>query len=174
MKRAKILLLVMFLFGIASYAQKMISVGGELSVLSLKPNFRMWMSRNIGFEIFGGPSAELNNIQPDDMEAGFKFLRTILYKRTDRTYIGIVGKWKWVNLYDPNRRTSLPIPGLLVGKEWYNKRVHLRGLAIELGYQAGQKEYDVYSPINHFPIGKERFAEFPLILNLRYSFYKRD
>jgi len=175
MKRAKFLLILMFFFGISSFAQKMISVGGELSVLSLKPNMRMWVSRTTGFEVFGGPASGLNDFKPNDLEAGFKFFHTLLYKRTDRTYIGIVGKWKWVNVYDSSKSTNLPIPGLLIGKEWYNKRIHLRGLAIELGYQLGQKEYVVFSPENHIPLpSKERFAEFPLILNLRYSFYKRD
>lgn len=173
MKHAKLLFILMFLFGISSFAQKMIGFGGELSVLSLKPNVRMWVSKATGFEVFGGVASELDDFKPNDLEAGFKFLHTILYKRTDRTYIGLVGKWKWVNINDSNHSTNLPIPGLLIGKEWYSKRIHRKGFAVELGYQLGTKEYQVFSPFNHIYLGKANFAEFPLILNLRYSFYKK-
>ncbi len=165
--------ILIFLFGINSFAQKMIGFGGELSVVSLKPNVRMWISKTNGFEIFGGVASELVNFKPDDLEAGFKYLNTIIYNRTNRTYFGLVGKWKWLNIYGSTERFNLPVPGILIGKEWYNKRVNRKGFAIELGYQYGVKEYTIYSPINHFPIGKERFEEFPLIINLRYSFYKK-
>ena len=107
------------------------------------------------------------------MEGGFKFLYTLQYKRTDRTYLGLVGKWKWLNTFDSNRTTNLPVPGIIVGKEWFSKKRALKGLAIELGYQFGVKEYEIFSPFSHLPIAKERFEEFPFILNLRYSFYTK-
>lgn len=133
----------------------------------------MWVTKTTGFEVFGGVASELNDFNPNDAEAGFKFLHAIIYERTERTYIGVVGKWKWVDVYDANIRTSLPVPGLIIGKEWYSKRIYRKGFAVELGYQFGTKEYEIYSPLNHIPIGKEKFEEFPLILNLRYSFYTK-
>jgi hypothetical protein len=115
----------------------------------------------------------MGEFKPNDLEAGFKFLHSIQYNRTDRTYFGIMGKWKWVNINDATQKTNLPIPGLLIGKEWYSKRINRKGFAVELGYQIGAKEYEIFSPINHIAIGKENFNEFPLILNLRYTFYRR-
>lgn len=173
MKRTILLYLLLLFVGIDSFAQKMIGFGAELSILSLKPTTQIWFSKTTGVEAFGGIAAHLNDIKPNDLEVGFKFLHTILYNRTDRTYIGVVGKWKWVNFNESNNTTNLPIPGILVGKEWYSKRVNRKGIAIELGYQYGQKEYELYSPINHIPIEKVRFEEFPLILNIRYSFYHK-
>jgi hypothetical protein len=154
-------------------AQKAIGYGGELSVLSIKPNARLWISKNTGFEVFGGIATELDYFKLNDIEAGFKILKTIIYKRSDRTYWGVMGKWKWVDIFDSNLSTSLPVPGVFIGKEWYDKRIKRKGFAIELGYQYGHKEYTVYSPVNHTPLPtKELFDEFPLILNLRYSFYQ--
>ena len=173
MKRTLLFFLLIFFFGISSYAQKMVGFGGELSVLSLKPNVRMWVSKATGLEVFGGIASELGDFKPNDLEAGFKFLHAIQYNRTDRTYIGIVGKWKWVNITNSNQSTNLPIPGLLIGKEWYGKRINRKGFAVELGYQIGTKEYEIFSPINHISEGKQNFEEFPLILNLRYTFYRR-
>lgn len=173
MKRGILLFLLIILLGNSSFAQKMAGIGGELTALSIRPCAIVWISRNTGFEIFAGQSAEFTDFKPDDLEAGLKFLHTIIYNRTDRTYFGITGKWKWVNVYDPDRKTSLPIPGLLIGKEWYNQRYKLKGLAIELGYQVGTKEYPVYSPVNHIEISKATFNELPLIVNLRYTFMKR-
>jgi hypothetical protein len=168
------LILVLFLIlGVDSFAQKIGGFGGELSILSAKLNYRDWVSKKTGFEVFGGVSAELDDMNPNDFEAGFKFMRALLYTRTDRTYIGIIGKYKWVNLPNENARTSLPVPGFLVGKEWYSKRIHRKGFAIELGYQFGTKEYNILSPVNHSYIGKETFNEFPLILNIRYSFFSK-
>jgi hypothetical protein len=66
----------------------------------------------------------------------------------------------------------LPIPGILIGKEWYRNRIHRIGFAVELGYQMGTKEYKVYDSTNISP-GAYQFDEFPLILNLRYSFYTK-
>jgi hypothetical protein len=164
--------LIVFLAA-GSSAQKMIGYGGELSVLSFKPNARLWISKNTGFEVFGGIASEMDNFKLNDAEAGFKFLKTIIYKRSERTYWGIMGKWKWVDVTDPNISTSLPVPGILIGKEWYSKRINRKGFAVELGYQYGHKEYTIYSPIGHIPLPtKELFDEFPLILNLRYSFYQ--
>jgi len=168
------LMSVLFLIlGVDSFAQKIGGFGGELSILSAKLNYRDWVSKKTGFEFFGGVAAELDEMNPNDFEAGFKFLRALIYTRTDRTYVGIVGKYKWVNLPDQNARTSLPVPGFLVGKEWYSKRIRRKGFAVELGYQFGTKEYEILSPVNHSFIGKETFNEFPLILNIRYSFYSK-
>jgi len=173
MKRIVFLFALILISGSDLFAQKMAGFGGELSVLSLKPNYRMWFSKTTGFEVFGGIASELNDIAPNDAEAGFKFLHAVMYERTERTYIGVVGKWKWINVYDTNKRTSLPIPGILIGKEWYSKRIKRKGFAIELGYQFGTKDYNLYSPENHTFISEEKFDEFPLILNLRYSFYSK-
>lgn len=173
MRRFLFFLALILFTGINSFAQKMVGFGAELSVLSIKPNVRMWISKTTGFEVFAGPASELAYIKPDDLEAGFKFLKTIQYNRSYRTYFGLVGKWKWLNAYDGDNILNLPVPGMLIGKEWYNKKKRLKGFAIELGYQYAVKEYVIYSPVNHLPIGKEKFEEFPLIINLRYSFYKR-
>lgn len=168
--RAISLFILLFFFGINSFAQKMSGYGAELSVLSFKPNVRIWTSKTTGFELFAGPSSEIGSFKPNDVEAGFKFLRTIIYNRTDRTYFGFVGKWKWVkvDIEEIDTKISLPVVGLLIGKEWYSKRINLKGYAVELGYQYGVKEY-------HIPIinRTKSFDEFPLILNLRYSFYKK-
>ena len=172
MKRMLLFFSLIIFFGPSSFAQKMIGFGGELSVFSLKPNVRLWVSKYTGVEVFGGIASEMNDFKPNDAEAGFKYLHAIQYNRTDRTYFGIMGKWKWLNINDATHKTNLPIPGILIGKEWYSKRINRKGFAVELGYQYGTKEYEIYSPINHIPIGKENFNEFPLILNLRYSFYK--
>jgi hypothetical protein len=174
MKRTILLYLFLLFVGIDSYAQKMIGYGAELSVLSLKPTTRMWFSKTTGIEVFGGIAAQLDDIKPNDLEVGFKFLHAIMYSRTDRTYIGIIGKWKWVDAFESYKTTSLPIPGIFIGKEWYSKRINRKGIAVELGYQYGQKEYQTYSPVSHFPLSsKTRFEEFPLILNIRYSFYQK-
>ncbi len=173
MKRIILIVTLAIFFGTSSYAQKMVGVGGELSVLSFKPNFRMWFSKTTGFEVFGGVASELEDFMPNDPEAGFKYLHAIQYSRSNRTYIGIVGKWKWVDVFESNRTTSLPEGGLLIGKEWYDKRVKRKAFAVELGYQYGNKEYNVYSPVEHLFEGKETFAEFPLILNFRYSFMSK-
>jgi hypothetical protein len=174
MKKLSLLILTVLLLGSADlFAQKVAGFGGELSILSIKPNYRTWVSKKTGFEFFGGIASETNDVNPNDFEAGFKYLHTLLYQRTSRTYIGIMGKYKWVNLTNENARTSLPIPGFFVGKEWYSKRVHRKGFAIEMGYQFGTKEYGIFSPVNHTPIGNETFNEFPLILNIRYSFYTK-
>lgn len=173
MKRSFLILLLATFLGVDSFAQKIGGFGGELSILSFKPNYRMWFSKTTGFEAFGGVASELDDFNPNDLEAGIKFMHTIIYEQTARTYIGVLGKWKWVDLFDSNSRTSLPIPGLFIGKEWYSKRIHRKGFAVELGYQIGIKDYQIYSPLNHLPIGKDRFEEFPLILNLRYSFYSK-
>lgn len=173
MKRILFIFLLTVVFGADSFAQKIGGFGGELSILSAKLNYRDWISKKTGFEFFGGVATELDDLNPNDFEAGFKLLRSLIYTRTDRTYVGIVGKYKWVNLPNQNARTSLPIPGFIVGKEWYSKRIRRKGFAVELGYQFGSKEYEILSPLNHSFIGKETFNEFPLILNLRYSFYSK-
>lgn len=177
--RTILILTIIFFFGINSFAQKMTGFGGEISALSIKPNVRMWISKTTGFEVFAGPSSELGNFKPDDLEVGFKILNTIRYKRNyrykknDRFYFGVVGKWKWLNVYDETNKINLPIPGILIGKEWYGKKKHRKGFAIELGYQYGEKEYKVFSPEYHHFIGNDKFIELPLILNLRYTFYQK-
>ncbi len=173
MKRITLLFILISFFGASSFAQKIVGFGGELSIVSFKPNYRIWFSKTTGFEVFGGVASELEDLIPNDAEAGFKFLHALLYERTQRTYIGVVGKWKWIDVYETNKRTSLPIPGFIIGKEWYSKRIKRKGFAVELGYQFGSKEYEIYSPENHTFISKEKFEEFPLILNLRYSFYSK-
>jgi len=172
MKKILLFTLLAAFFTIESSAQKMIGVGAELSVLSFKPNVRMWFSKTTGIEIFGGIASELENIDPNDVEGGFKFLHAFQYKRTDRTYFGLMGKWKYLNAFDSNKSTHVPVPGIIVGKEWFSKKRSLKGLAVELGYQFGVKEYEVTDP-NGFNPRNERFEEFPLILNLRYSFYTK-
>ncbi len=166
MKRIALLFSLILFLGISSFAQKMGGFGGELSVLSLKPNLIMWVSKVTGFEIFGGIASELGDFKPNDLEAGFKFLHSIQYDRTDRTYFGIMGKWKWININDATQKTNLPIPGILIGKEWYSKRINRKGFAVELGYQYGTRNY---GPLKE----TVNFTEFPFILNLRYTFYKR-
>lgn len=173
MKRIVLLFLLAIILTTGSYAQKMIGFGGELSVLSFKPNARLWISRNTGFEVFGGLGAQLDDLKPNDLETGFKVLHAVEYRRDERTYVGVQGKWRWVDAFEPHLTTSLPVAGILIGKEWLNKRIHLKGYAVEAGYQFGSKEYQVYSPINRLPIGKERYTEFALILNFRYSFYRK-
>lgn len=168
-----ILLILLIFFGISSFGQKMIGIGGELSVISFKPNVRKWVSRTKGFEVFGGVSSELSSFKPNDFEGGLKYLHTFLYNRTDRTYFGLVGKWKWVKLDGTQETTNLPVFGLLIGKEWLDKRIHLKGFAIELGYQYGVKEYEMFSHGGNNLIARKTYKEFPLIVNLRYSFYKK-
>jgi len=131
---------------------------------------RFWVSKDHGIEILGGMASGVEDFKIDDVAAGIKYLHTIQYRRQDRTYFGLVGKWKWIDVYDSHSTTSLPIGGIFVGKEWYTKRIHRKSYAIEIGYQYGAKEYMVYSPVNNLPIDEVRYQEFPLIINLRYSF----
>jgi hypothetical protein len=154
-----------------TYAQKMNGYGGEFAIVGINADARFWTSRIHGFEVFGGMSSGLEDFKLDDVNAGFKYLHTIQYRRQDRAYFGVVGKWKWVDVFDSNRTTSLPVGGVLVGKEWYTKRIHRKSYAIEIGYQYGKKTYDVFDP-NGIKTGNETFTEFPLIINLRYSFYQ--
>jgi hypothetical protein len=164
-------LILLLFFGINSFAQnnKMMGFGGELSVLGLNPNVRMWISKTTGFEVFGGISSEMTEFKPNDFEAGFKLLSTFLYNRKNRTYFGLVGKWKWVNIdSEININTSLPVGGILIGKEWYSKRLHKTGFAVEFGYQYGSKKYNI--PEVEY---QRVYDEFPLILNFRYSFYQK-
>jgi len=85
MKRIFFLMLIAVLLTMCSYAQKIIGIGGELSVLSFKPNVRMWFSKTTGAELFGGIASELEDIQPNDYEAGLKLLHAIQYSTIDRT-----------------------------------------------------------------------------------------
>jgi hypothetical protein len=149
----------------------MSGIGGEFSVVGFKPNVRMWISRTKGFEVFGGVTSELSDFIPNDFEGGFKYLNSFLYNRTDRTYFGLVGKWKWVNLEATHRNTNLPVVGVMIGKEWFHKHKNIRAFAIELGYQYGAKEYEIQ--IDPITMVKKRYDEFPLVLNLRYSLYKK-
>jgi hypothetical protein len=168
--RTRLFFILFLFFGINSFGQKMIGYGGELSVLSLKPNVRMWLDKVYGFEAFGGISAELTEFKPNDFEAGFKVLSTFQYERTNRTYFGAVGKWAWVNI-DSEAKThiSLPVVGLLIGKEWSSKKIHRTGFALEFGYQYGVKKYNIDIYKEEY---KSTYQVFPLILNIRYSFYK--
>jgi hypothetical protein len=172
MKRLLLFSLLLFNLGSAAFAQKMNGYGGELTIVGFNANARFWTSKNHGFEVLGGMASGLEDFKLDDVAAGFKYLHTIQYRRQDRTYFGVVGKWRWIDVFDSNRTTSLPVGGIFVGKEWYTKRIHRKSYAIEIGYQYGKKEYEIYSPVNNYPIEKVQFQEFPLIVNLRYSFYQ--
>jgi len=166
-----ILLILLFFLGINSYGQ-LKGVGGELSVLGIKANARMWILKSNGFEVFGGVSSELGDLKPNDFEGGFKYLNTFLYNRTQRSYFGLVGKWKWMDLAsETNVKINLPVIGILIGKEWLSQRIPRKGFAIELGYQYGSKNYEINVP--RIVLEKKSYDEFPLILNLRYTFYKR-
>lgn len=173
MKRSTIIILILLCCTPVVSAQKMSGAGAEISTIGLKLNYRNWLSRTKGFELFGGITSEFDDLMPNDPEAGFKYLHTFIYNRSDRSYLGFMGKWKWVDIDTPNKSTSLPVPGILVGKEWFKKKRHLRGMALEVGYQFGNKKYKVYSPENHIYIGKYTFSEVPLIFNFRYSFYSK-
>lgn len=170
MRRIFLFTVLLFLC-VNSYGQKMTGVGGELSAISLKPNVRWWVSRTSGFEIFGGIASEFTGLKFNDFEGGVKYLRTILYNRNNRTYIGLVGKWKWVDLdeEEANVNINLPVTGAFIGKEWFSKRAHLKGFAIELGYQYGVTHYHVYPNDEK----NKTYTDFPLIINLRYSLYKK-
>ena len=168
----RVILLILLIFaGINSFGQ-LKGAGGELSVLAIKANARIWILKSNGFEVFGGVSSELGDFNPNDFEGGFKYLNNFIYKRTERTYFGLMGKWKWMNLNEAanNVKINLPVIGILIGKEWLSQRLPRKGFAIELGYQYGSKNYDVN--IGSI-IKKESYDEFPLILNLRYTFYKK-
>ncbi|HAH23446.1 MAG TPA: hypothetical protein DCL77_06780, partial [Prolixibacteraceae bacterium] len=115
---------------------------------------------------------ELNDFKPNDFEAGFKFLNTFIYNHTDRTYFGLMGKWKLLKIEETENAINIPVVGLLIGKEWSKKRIHRKGFALELGYQYGKKTFGIYSPVGHHYIGKKTYDEFPLIVNLRYTLYK--
>jgi hypothetical protein len=166
-------MMILLFVEISSFGQKMTGVGAELSILSVKPNFRMWLSRSTGFELFGGVSAELSDQKPNDYEGGLKYLHTFNYNRTNRTYLGLVGKLNRVQLDGTNLTTNVPVAGLLIGVEWFSKRNFLKGLSAELGYQYGKKEYEIFSNIGQVSFGKRTYDEFPLILNIRYAFYKK-
>ena len=171
--RILFLLMILLSIGLHSFGQKMIGVGAELSILSLKPNVRLWLSRTTGFELFGGVAAELSDYKPNDYEGGLKYLHTFNYNRTNRTYLGLVGKLNRVQLEGTHITTNVPVAGALIGVEWFSKRNFLKGLSAELGYQYGKKEYEIFSNIGHVSFGKRTYEEFPLILNIRYAFYKK-
>lgn len=165
---------LLIFFGINSFGQKLTGIGGELSALGLKTNARMWISKTKGFEVFGGVSSELTGgFKPNDLEGGFKFLNTFLYDRINRSYFGLMGKWKWMNLNvdDRNVKANLPVFGVLIGKEWLSKRLPRKGFAIELGYQYGVKKYEIQ--VGQIKFENKQYDEFPLIVNLRYTFYKK-
>lgn len=172
MKRFILLIIVISLWGTSSNAQKIVGFGGELSILSLKPTYRIWFNKTNGISLFGGIASELDNIKPNDLEAGLTYLHALISNRADRTYIGITGKWKWVNVYGSNMTANLPVPGIFIGKEWFDKRRKSKGFAIELGYQVGSTDLIASDP-NGILRGENTYTEFPLILNLRYSFYTK-
>lgn len=173
MKRSFLILLLISLIKMNSMAQESFGFGAELTLASARLAGTMWLSRSSGFEIFGGPAAEIKDFKPNDLEAGIKYMQTVIYNWNSRLYLGVLGKWKWVNAYDNYKTASLPEYGFFIGKEWFSKRIHRKSLAIELGYQTGKKDYPILSPINHFIIGKEVFEEFPLILSIKYNFVQK-
>lgn len=167
------LILILISFGLTnSYAQKIFGFGGELSILGLKPTYRYWFNKTSGISFFGGIASELDDFKPNDLEAGLTYLHALISNRADRTYIGITGKWKWVDVYGSNMKANLPVPGIFIGKEWFNKRRKSKGFAIELGYQVGSTKLIASDP-NGILKGENTYDEFPLILNLRYSFYTK-
>lgn len=171
--RTLILFTALLFLGMGTFGQKKMSgIGGEVSALSLKPTARWWVSKTSGFDIFAGVSAEFEDFKPNDYEAGAKYLRSFSFRRTDRTYFGVMGKYKGLKLEETTNTTHLPVFGVLVGKEWFSKRVHKKGFAVELGYQYGKKDYNVYNSTGLVVIGKKTYNEFPLLLNLRYAIYK--
>ena len=171
--RTLYLFIGLLFLGITTFGQKkMTGFGGELSVLSLKPTARWWVSKNNGFDVFAGVSAEFEDLKPNDWEAGAKYLRSFIFKRTDRTYFGLMGKWKSLKLQETSNTAKLPVFGVFVGKEWFTRRANKKGFAVELGYMYGSTEYDVHNPVNNTVIAKKTYTEFPLLINLRYTFYK--
>lgn len=156
-----------------SAQKKMNGIGGELSALSLKPSYRMWFSKTTGIDLFAGVSAELTDFKPNDYEGGVKYLHAFLYSRSSRTYFGAMSKWKIASPEIYDNTVQLPVFGALIGREWYNKRAFWKGFSAELGYQFGSKKYHIYNPVNKLDIATKTFEEFPIILNLRYSIYKR-
>jgi hypothetical protein len=114
----------------------------------------------------------LEDFKPNDPEAGVKYLHTIIYNRENRTYLGLMGKWKWMNVYGSNLKGNLPVPGLLIGKEWFDKRRKLKSYAVEMGYQFGKKDL-LAKEENGIIRGRSEFEEIQLILNFRYSFYTK-
>lgn len=171
--RVLFLLMILLFVEINSFGQKMTGFGAELSVLSFKPNVRMWLSRSSGVEVFGGLSAELSDFKPNDFEGGLKYLHTFNYKRTNRTYFGLVGKLKRIKLEGTNLTTNVPVAGAFIGMEWFSKHSILKGLSAELGYQYGRKEYEIFNNTGQVSFVKRTYDEFPLILNIRYAFYKK-
>ncbi len=171
MKRLLLFFLMILSFFLESSAQKMNGYGPEFSVLGLNLDARFWINKKTGLEVFGGMASSLESFNPNDVVAGIKYLHVVQYRRTDRTYFGIVGKWKWVDVFEPYKTTNLPVPGIFMGKEWFSKRIHRKGFAIEFGYQYGVKTYQVTNPDGTYP-KNTTFTEFPMILNLRYSFYQ--
>lgn len=169
-----LLFTVLIFLGINTFAQKkMTGIGAEVSPLSLKPTVRWWVSKNTGIDVFAGVSAEFQDFRPNDFEAGAKYLRSLIYQRTSRTYLGLMGKWKWLQTGEGQTPTSLPVFGAFIGKELYSQRARKRGFAVELGYQFGSKEYTRdLGPLATGPDPKETYTEFALMLNIRYALYK--
>ncbi|MGE5428259.1 MAG: hypothetical protein ACM3O8_10220 [Methylococcaceae bacterium] len=172
--RTLVLFIALLFFGISTFAQKkMTGIGGEVSALSLKPTVRWWVSKNSGFDVFAGVAAEFADFRPNDYEAGVKYLRSFMYQRTGRNYIGLMGKWKWLQTGEAKTSTDLPVFGALIGKEWFSQRANKKGFAVELGYQFGSKEYTRdLGPLATGPDPKETYTEFALMLNIRYALYK--
>lgn len=171
--RTLFFLTVLLFLGTLTFAQKkMTGIGGEVSVLSVKPTARWWISKSTGFDIFAGVAAEFEDFKPNDYEAGAKFLKAFMHQRTDRTYIGLMGKWKNIKVEETTNKARLPVFGILLGKEWYISRASKKGFAVELGYQYGSVQYKAFNPVNHVYIGKKNYTEFPLIVNIKYTLYK--
>lgn len=172
--RTLLLFTVLIFLGTNTFAQKkMTGIGGEVSAISLKPTVRWWVSKNTGFDVFAGVAAEFEDFRPNDFVAGVKYLRSFMYQRNSRNYIGLTGKWKWLHTGEAQTPTDLPVFGALIGKEWFTQRARKRGFAVEAGYQYGYKEYirDL-GPGAIVRYSKEDYTEFALLLNIRYAFYK--
>jgi len=172
MRKISLFIGLLFIMMSSLAQNKMHGIGAEVSVLSFGPSARWWISKTAGFDVFGGISAEFEDFKPNDYEAGAKYLSSFMNRRTERTYFGLMGKWKNIKLAENNDNLGLPVVGIFIGKEWYTKRFSKRAFSIELGYQYGEKKFEVHNPINNIFVGTKAYSEFPLMLNIRYAFYK--
>lgn len=167
------LALVLLVGGIHSFGQKkMTGIGGELSVLSAGPNLRIWFTKTQGIDLFASMSAEFDDLKPNDYQGGIRYVHSFLHNKFYRTYLGAMGKWKYIKLGKTDETLQMPAYGVFIGKEWYNKRALWKGFSVELGYQFGSKEYEVFDQVSHVFKGMETLKEFPFIVNFRYALYK--
>lgn len=167
------LALVLLVGGMNSFGQKkMTGIGGEISVLSAGPNVRIWFSKTQGIDLFAGVSAEFEDLKPNDYQGGIRYMHSFLQNKFYRTYLGAMGKWKFIKPEENGKDIQMPAYGVFIGKEWYNKRDLWKGFSVELGYQFGTKEYEIFNPATNVFINNGTYEEFAFIVNFRYTFYK--